>query len=285
MLSFSSSKVVDVQRHDVHRSTANSAWTHVSIHAQLPSMVFSFPTNHVIPWLFKSFLCQSQRPKQSQDTEKPHRKWSLRDFMYHVLPPIYSGRREPIPSATFNTWQTNTSYSFNRREHATWNKTNLLFSLGLLKLAKCSEYLYTQKAGSIWRSICWNILIQDLNSCSTSLCHGYMMEDLKKKLLPFFQMKYSASLSHQQYIAGRESQAYLNTVDTHSNTVGGSVHVGYLAIFELQPSYFCSGWTINWGCYSRPPQYSAWRLVAQIALAFHSHGVVGMLTRKLLKSN
>lgn len=47
-----------------------------------------------------------------------------------------------------------------------------------------------------------------------------------------------ASLSHQQYIAGRGSQAYLNIVDTHSNTVGGNVHVGHLAIFELQPSYF-----------------------------------------------
>lgn len=92
-LSFSSSKVVDVQSHDVHPSTANYAWTHVSIHAQLPSMVFFFPTNHVIPWLFKSFPCQSQRPKQSPDTEKPHRKWSLRDYMYHVLPPIVLERR------------------------------------------------------------------------------------------------------------------------------------------------------------------------------------------------
>lgn len=93
LLSFSGSKIVDVQSHDVHPSATKYAWPHVSIHAQLPSMVFSFPTNHVIPWLFKSFLCQSQKPKWSQDTVKPHRKWSLRDYMYHVLPPIVSEKR------------------------------------------------------------------------------------------------------------------------------------------------------------------------------------------------
>lgn len=72
-LSFSSSKGVDVQSHDVHPSTANYAWTHVSIHAQLPSMVFSFPTNHVIPWLFKSFPCQSEAetiPRHRKATSK-----------------------------------------------------------------------------------------------------------------------------------------------------------------------------------------------------------------------
>lgn len=98
---FLSSKIVKVQSHDVHPSTTKYALPHVSIRAQLPSMVFSFPTNHVIPWLFKSFLCQSQKPKQSQDAEKPHRKWSLRDY----IPCFTTHRSSPaIPSATFNTW-------------------------------------------------------------------------------------------------------------------------------------------------------------------------------------
>lgn len=46
-------------------------------------------------------------------------------------------------------------------------------------------------------------------------------------------MKDPASLSHQQYIAGQGSQAYLNSVDTHSNTVGGSVHVDHLVTVFL----------------------------------------------------
>lgn len=97
---FLSSKIVKVQSHDVHPSPTKYALPHVSIHAQLPSMVFSFPTNHVIPWLFKSFLCQSQKPKQSQDTEKPHRKRSLRDYMYHVLPPIRAHRLSQVLLST-----------------------------------------------------------------------------------------------------------------------------------------------------------------------------------------
>lgn len=112
---FLSSKIVNVQSHEVHPSSTKHAFPHVSIHAQLPSMVFSFPTNHVIPWLFRSFLRQSQKPKQSQDVEKPHRKWSLRDYMYHVWPPIgarqlfqvlLSTHDKPIPLTLLPTGNT-----------------------------------------------------------------------------------------------------------------------------------------------------------------------------------
>lgn len=159
MLSFSCSKRVNVQSRHVHPSTTKYASPHVSIHAQ-PSMVFSFPTNHVIPWLFKTFPCQSQKPKRSQDTEKPHRKWSLRDYMYHVLPPI---ERLPGYSKCYFQHMIN-QYLLLFWPQGTHNvkKTNLLFPLGLLKLAKCPEYLYMQKPSSIRKSICRNILYKSL---------------------------------------------------------------------------------------------------------------------------
>lgn len=141
-MSFSSSKVVDVQRHDVHRSTA---WTHVSIHAQLPSMVFSFPTNHVIPWLFKSFLCQSQRPKRSQDTEKPHRKWSQRLYVPCFTTHLF--REERADSKCYFQHMTNQYLLLFQPQGTTW----------LRELRETKQICYSHSG-------CW-ILLSALSTC------------------------------------------------------------------------------------------------------------------------
>lgn len=79
-------QTANTQSHIVHPNMSKYA----RHHAQLPSLAFSFPTNHKIPWLFytfpvnhiQQFLCNSK-------IQKSHKERLFGDYTCKVLPPMF----------------------------------------------------------------------------------------------------------------------------------------------------------------------------------------------------
>lgn len=110
--------------------------------------------------------------KQPQDTEKPHRKWSLWDYGYQVLPSMLFDRRgayspfkvplpahdKPMPFTVSTTENTLRETKQIRSSHF-WQLTEAPSDPQVLNL---------QKPGSTWTSLKKHLqrpLIQTLNAC------------------------------------------------------------------------------------------------------------------------
>lgn len=134
----------------------------VLIHAQLPSMASSFPTNHVMPWLFLWFPCQSHWNWSNPKIRKSHIESDHCEIMdtrfYH--PCFLTGEERTRHSKCHFQHMINRCrlrFQPQRTHYVKQNKSAVPTSDSWLKLPQILKYwIYKSQSPHEhhWRSIC-----------------------------------------------------------------------------------------------------------------------------------